>query len=181
MRVIIGVAISVMVAGISVTACSEVRESRERKIEREIAKTFGVNGKDAKVDVDSKTGVIKVEGPEAKYVKGDKQGRPSWMPPGLPLPDDLVIDVSAEIQNARMVRSVRGTTATPLAKLRDLYRSAATTAGYRIAKPGPDAAVPDRAIVLLAYTQAGEPIDVRVGSAGEFDIYIGRFWESPTP
>jgi Lhr-like helicase len=167
-------------AVVLVASCSNPREASERDAERAIAKTFGVNGDDAKVDVNSKTGVIKVEGADAKYVKGAQQGRPEWMPDGLPLPADLVIDVSREIRTTRLIRSVKGTTKTSLAELRNLYRSAATTAGYRIAAATADAAIPDREIVLLAYTQAGDPIDVRVSSTGDFDIFVGRLWEAST-
>lgn len=170
----------VFVAAFAVSACSDPREDAEQKAERAIAKTFGVKpGAVQAVDVDSKTGVIKLEGNDAKYVKGARQGRPSWLPESLPLPEDFVIDVSAEIQTSRLIRSIKGTTKTSVEELRRSYRAAATSADYRIAAETPDSAVPDRQVVLLAYTPSGEPIDVRVSATGDLEIFVGRLWEAP--
>ena len=173
-----------MGAALGAASCATARDNAERDAERAIAKVFDAKLKNAKrdgakVDVNSKTGVIKLEGPDSKYVKGDKQERPSWLPVGLPLPADLVIDVSAEIRTQRVIRSVSGTTKLSAAKLREMYRSVVDELALRVAPDDPDAAIPDREIVLLAYTKAGEPLDIRVSPDGDFELYLGRFWAAP--
>lgn len=109
-------------------------------------------------------------------MKGAGQGRPGWLPAELPLPDDLVIDISSEVGK---IRSLRGSTKSPLGDLRELYRSAATRAGYAIAEVTPDAEIPGQSVVLLAYSAAGEPLDIRVSANGALALFIGRFWEAP--
>ena len=167
------------VVAVTSLSCSTPRENSERDAERAIAKAFDVKDKNAKVDVDSKTGVIKVEGKDSKYVKGDKQGRPLWLPEGLPLPDDLAIDVSAEIGTERVIRSLRGTTKLSVALLRTKYQSVAASIGLRVAPNDRDAAIPGTEVLLLAYTKSGVPLDIRLSPSGDFDLYLGRFWTAP--
>ncbi len=158
------------------TSCSNAREDAERDAERAVERVFNVAGKVSVVDVDSKTGVIKLEGPDAKYVKGEQQPRPIWLPDGLPLPPDLVIDVSAQIRTQHLISSVRGMTKMSVAALREMYASSAAALSYRVVPDSPNAAVPDREVVLLAYTKSGDPLDIRLAPDGTFEVFFGRFW-----